>query len=403
MNLLFVADGRSPTAISWINNVWQDGHRVSLISTYPCQSMPGLAEFHILPVAFAELASKPGGKSNGSAPNNPIKHAVQTLRPSLLQLRYLFGPMTLPLYRKRFLEIVDHIGPELIHALRIPFEGMLAKVAPERYPLVVSIWGNDLTLHAQGSFQMGRNTLATLSRAEGLIADASRDIRLAKVWGYKSDRPSLVVPGCGGIDLEKIELARTSSPRTMIDIIPINRRLVINPRGLRPGSLRNDVFFEAASIVSRRLPEVCFICPTMAGQPEAEQMVNTYGLDKNTLLLPALTQPDLWWLFAHADVVISPGEHDGVPNSLLEAIASGCFPVAGDIESLREWITPGVNGLLYPPADSAALAEAILLILENPERRFEAARKNRSLIRDRADLVVIRKKATQFYQLVAGQ
>jgi glycosyltransferase involved in cell wall biosynthesis len=402
MNLLYVADGRSPTAQSWIANIQRDGHRVSLISTYPCEKLPDLEEFFILPIAFSGMATRKDGTGTSTTRSNSLLDIVKTVRPNLHHLRYLLGPLTLPFYRNRFLKIVDRIGPELIHALRIPFEGMLAQYASQKYPLVVSVWGNDLTLHAQRSYRMGKATQATLLRADGLIADAFRDIRLAKSWGFNNGRPSLVAPGCGGIDLEEVERARASIPGYLIESIPVNRPLVVNPRGLRPGSLRNDVFFDAARMVSNRHPEVCFLCPTMAGQPEAEQMIRSRALESNVQLLPSLPQRDLWWLFSRADVVISPGEHDGVPNSLLEAIASGCFPIAGDIESLREWITPGVNGLLYPPANPVALAESLLLFLDNPDRRFDTARQNRSLIRERADVTNIRKKVTGFYKMVVG-
>jgi glycosyltransferase involved in cell wall biosynthesis len=402
MNLLFVADGRSPTTKSWISNIQKDGHSVSLISSYPCEKLPGLAEFFILPIAFSGITRGQTEPDGSAKQANPLRYLVKTMRPSLHRLRYLLGPLTLHFYRNQFLKIVDHIGPEVIHALRIPFEGMLAQFAPQKYPLVVSIWGNDLTLHAQRSYQMGKTTQATLARTDGLMADALRDIRLAKSWGFNHKQPSLVVPGCGGINLEEVERARSSIPDPVLNSIPSDRTLVINPRGLRPGSLRNDVFFDAARMVSSRHPEVCFLCPTMAGQPEAEQMVRSRNLGKNVLLLPSLPQQTLWWLFSRSDVVVSPGEYDGVPNSLLEAIASGCFPIAGDIESLREWITPGVNGLLYPTADPVALAESLLLILDNPDRRYDTARLNRGLVRDRAEVTMIRKKVTEFYHLVGG-
>jgi glycosyltransferase involved in cell wall biosynthesis len=402
MNLLYVADGRSPTAQSWITNIQRDGHRVSLISTYPCKRLPDLVEFFILPVAFSGMATRKGGVDSSATRSNILRDIVKAVRPNFHNLRYLLGPLTLPFYRNRFLKIVDRIGPELIHALRIPFEGMLAQYASQKYPLIVSIWGNDLTLHAQRSYLMGKATQATLLRADGLMADAFRDIRLAKSWGFSNNRPSLIVPGCGGIDLEEVERARASIPGYLIERIPVDRPLVVNPRGLRPGSLRNDVFFDAARMVSNRHPEVYFLCPTMAGQPEAEQMIKSRSLESNVQLLPSLPQRDLWWLFSRADVVISPGEHDGVPNSLLEAIASGCYPIAGDIESLREWITPGVNGLLYPPADPFTLAESLLLFLDNPDRRYEAARQNLSLIRERADVTNTRRKVTEFYKIVVG-
>ncbi len=114
-------------------------------------------------------------------------------------MRYVPGPLSLPPYQTRFRNMVEEIHPDLVHALRIPFEGMLAAAHLTGIPLVVSIWGNDITLHAHGSFFMASLTRRTLRRADGLIADASRDIRLGQEWGFAPDKPTLVVPGAGGI------------------------------------------------------------------------------------------------------------------------------------------------------------------------------------------------------------
>jgi glycosyltransferase involved in cell wall biosynthesis len=122
--------------------------------------------------------------------------------------------------------------------------------------------------------------------------------------------------------------------------------------------------------------------------------------------MPIIPQAMLWEIFQHAQVFASPSQHDGTPNSLLEAMTCGCFPIAGDIESLREWITPGVNGLLIDPTSPAALAEAILLALASPELRYRAKEINASIIKQRAEAGAIRQAVSQFYQQVitsAGQ
>ena len=93
-------------------------------------------------------------------------------------------------------------------------------------------------------------------------------------------------------------------------------------------------------------------------------------------LLPYLSQHELWDLFLRSEVSVSVSAHDGTPNSLLEAMACGCFPVVGDIESLREWITPGVNGLLVDPDQPQAVAEAVLLALDLPDLRASAKERN---------------------------
>jgi glycosyltransferase involved in cell wall biosynthesis len=119
-------------------------------------------------------------------------------------------------------------------------------------------------------------------------------------------------------------------------------------------------------------------------------------------LLPHLPQADLWELFARADVTVSVSRHDGTPNSLLEAMALGVFPVAGDIESIREWITPGVNGLLIEHDRPQALAEAILLALDSPDLRRSAAECNASLVAERAGTEVVREKLRIFYEGLAA-
>ena len=83
-------------------------------------------------------------------------------------------------------------------------------------------------------------------------------------------------------------------------------------------------------------------------------------------------------------------------------MALGAFPIAGDIESIREWITPGVNGLLVEPDKPQALAEALLLALDNPDLRARAAEINTRIVRERAEVGVVREKIQVFYEAVTG-
>jgi glycosyltransferase involved in cell wall biosynthesis len=322
---------------------------------------------------------------------------VGRVRARLLPLRYLLGPLSLPGYQPRFRSLAAAIAPDLVHALRIPFEGMLASATPPGIPLIVSNWGNDLTLHARGSSLMAAWTRRTLRRARGLAADAPRDIRLGREWGFSG--PTLVVPGAGGIRPEEIrEAAAGSAP--LPEGLPEDAALVVNPRGSRPGSLRNDVFFQAIPRVLEKFPRVCFVCPTLAGDAEAEGWVAKLGIAARTRLWPRLIQAQLWALFSRAQVFLSPSVHDGTPNSLLEAMACGCFPVVGDIESLRDWVTPGVNGLLVDATSPQALAQAVITALSDASLRAGARKENARLIAERADYQRCMAAAGLFYRMV---
>lgn len=403
MHILLVADGRSPITLRWLDNLRELGLTFSLVSTFPCPPPPDAAHFAVVPVAFSGLA---GGQAASAADAGGAKAAasasrrwVAGLRRILLPLRYRLAPLSLPQAARRYRQAVHAIQPDVVHALRIPFEGILALATPQDLPLAVSIWGNDLTLHAPAAPGMSRWTRAVLQRADGLHADAARDLRLAQAWGFAQDRPSLLIPTSGGIDLQRMLGAHQPLPGEVEERIPPHEMMVINPRGVRAYTC-TAAFFQSIPLVLQRHPRTAFVCPAMQGEREAENWKRRLNLDERVILLPSLPQAQLWGLFARSAVSVSVTTHDGTPNTLLEAMACGSFPVAGDLESLREWITPGVNGLLVEGHKADSIAAGVVQALSSPQLLQPAAEFNRRLIAERAEVRQMRLRLEEFYHRV---
>ena len=402
MKILLIADGRSPITRRWIESMREVNIEVYLASTYPCARPENISGFYLMPVAFSNFSRRKGQALPATSAAQPIpantkQGLISRFREPLMRARYILGPLTLPFYGFKLLRVINKIRPDAVHALRIPFEGMLAAQTPRSIPLAVSIWGNDLTLHAKGSLLMGRVTTLTLRRADALAADAARDIRLGKLWGFSQDKQTLVIPGNGGISLSDIRLTAEEG-QARLGWLPKDHHIIINPRGFRPGSVRNDTFFKSIPQVLSKVPNTLFLCCSMAGQPEALDWINQLKIEKNVVLLPTLQQTDLWPLFERSVASVSVSQHDGTPNSLLEAMSLGCFPIAGDIESVREWITPGINGILVDPDSPEQLANAILCAIGNQPLREQAAEINRQLIMTRAEKSVVSASLAAFYR-----
>ncbi len=379
MKLLFVADGRSPITQNWIRHFIERGDEVHLVSTFHCSVDFPLSGLDILPVAFSGAKKSTGASTAASSRTLGLRTVI----------RQWLGPLTIPSAARVLRCIIERVQPDLIHALRIPYEGMLAAEAYTGAPLIVSVWGNDFTLHAPSTPLMRHYTEWTLKMADALHADCQRDIRLAKQMGFATNKPSLVTPGNGGI--------RTNifyPPQT-----PVDAPIVINPRGFR-AYVRNDAFFKAIPLVLAKRADARFICLSMAGQPQAIQWIKELNIQHAVDLLPPMPHTQVADVFRAAQVVVSPSIHDGTPNTLLEGMACGCFPVAGDLESIREWITSNKNGLLVDSTDPRSIADGIFSALENKDLRTQAAGRNAEIISTRVEYGMNMKRVEGLYEKV---
>ena len=384
MRILFVADGRSPIAVNWIRYFIETGDEVFLASTFNYLPELDLKGLDFIPVAFSG--------TKGAAPaNNTRRVSMRTLK-LRTAIRHHLGPLTITRAATKLREVIHHFKPDLIHAMRIPFEGMLAAEAYSNIPLLVSVWGNDFTLHAPASPLMRHYTHYTMLVADALHADCQRDIHLAQDWGYPIKKPSLVTPGNGGVRMDTFH-----PPQALVEA-----PTAINPRGFRT-YVRNDIFFRAIPLVLKEIPQARFLCVAMEGEPQALEWINRLGIGDAVELLAPVPHDQMGAVFRRAAVLVSPSTHDGTPNTLLEGIASGCFPIVGDLESIREWIVHGENGLLVDPTNPGALANAIVQAFTHKDLRVHAAGLNDKRIRERAEYFTCMLQAKSFYERILAR
>ena len=382
MKILFVVDGRSPIAINWIRHFAERGDEIFIASTFACLVDLPIHGLKVTPVAFSAL-KKPSQRP-GSASSRTL--SLRTV------IRQWFGPLTVRHASKRLRAFIERVKPDLIHAMRIPYEGMLTSFALRgarsgvEAPFLASVWGNDFTLHAPSSRLMRQYTRQTLQAADALHADCHRDVRLAKEWGFNSSKLTLVVPGNGGIRTDIFH----PNPK------PVEEPIIINPRGFRP-YVRNDAFFRAIPLVLAKHPNAKFICASMAGESQAEQWIRDLNIDQAVELLHPMPFAQMANAFRRAQIVVSPSIHDGTPNTLLEGMACGCFPVAGDLESIREWIAHNENGLLFDSNSPQSIAQAIISAIQNKELRDKALLLNQEIIASRAEYESNMQRVEEFY------
>ena len=283
----------------------------------------------------------------------------------LWQKQILGRPITI--YRseaRRMAEVLDEIGAQVLHVYfghigvyLLP----LLEICP--VPAIVSFHGADagIDLHKPTHRALTQRmfTLATLL----LVRSESLTQRLISV----------------GADLGKIRLHRTGIP---LPEIPFQQRTapldgawccvqacrLIAKKGLAT-TLRAFAEF------SREYPNATL---TIAGEgpqlPELQALAATLGIASRVEFPGFLQQSELRSLYARAHFFMHPsetgpdGDQEGVPNSMLEAMASGLPVLATKHGGISEAIEYGASGWLVPERDHAALAEGLLTLARDPAR-----------------------------------
>jgi len=352
---------------------------VFVASTFPCELDIPVKRLEVIPVAFSSFRRTSQRPGTGSSRTLGLRAMI----------RHWFGPLTIRRSAQRLRGFIEEVQPDLVHAMRIPYEGMIAADAYTGAPLLVSIWGNDFTLHAPSSPMMDHYTRWTMQVADALHTDCQRDVRVAHEWGFGKEKPSLVTPGNGGIRSDVFY-----PPHELVQ-----EPIILNPRGIRP-YVRTDSFFKAIPLVLKKYPNAKFICAAMQGDSQALAWMKEFKIEHAVELLPPLPNLDMANVYRRAQILVSAGVHDGTPNTLLEGMACGCFPIAGDLESIREWITPNENGLLFDATDPMSIANSIIEAIENKNLRHKAAGMNQEIISTRAEYHTNMQRADEFYRSI---
>ena len=153
------------------------------------------------------------------------------------------------------------------------------------------------------------------------------------------------------------------------------------------------VLIEACRML--RGAQMKFRCEVIGHGPmhdELQRMIDDKGAGEVIALVGPKPQDEVARKMAEAaffvlpSIVADDGQMEGIPVSLMEAMASGRAVISTSISGIPELVDDGVNGLLVPPADALALAHAMRSLLESPERAREMGERGRRKVRAEFEL-----------------
>jgi glycosyltransferase involved in cell wall biosynthesis len=100
------------------------------------------------------------------------------------------------------------------------------------------------------------------------------------------------------------------------------------------------------------------------------------------------------------DLFVQASHHEGLPNTVLEAMAAGLPVVATAVGGTPELVLNHKSGLLVPAGDPAALGEAISDLLEKPQMRESFGQAGRQRVKQHFSVEKMVQKTEQLYELL---
>ena len=315
-----------------------------------------------------------------------------------------FGKLTEKIWRKRLIEILNDFRPEIVHSLGInqDWRNLCLPILDQKMkgtltvPWIYSSWGTDLTFYADLSPQNKYYVKAIVQSVDYFISECKRDYEIAIQYGFRGKFLGFL-PAFGGINMNKMRRHRKEGSVSIRNNIYIKGRGTEDPVGRAPMIL--DAVEKLHSFLSTYQIYIGQGTPSII--KKANELKKKYGLHIH--ILPFAENPeDVLNYIGSSRIFISITANDGLPASLVEAMALGAFPIFSNLPSISEWITHGENGYLIDLNKPEKLAEYIQQALEDDDLVTRADAINTRIVQESLEYSQIRKKVISLYQRVVG-
>ena len=168
----------------------------------------------------------------------------------------------------------------------------------------------------------------------------------------------------------------------------------------------HDIFIRAAAIVVQQFPNAQFSIAGEVLEPDyfssLQALIPELNLSENFTFLGGIK--DLRSHLAAADIFVLPSRSEGFSNAIVEAMAAALPVVATNVGGNAEAVETGISGFIAPPEDPAALAEAILRLLSNPEAARAMGHEGKRLAAEKFTNEAMMLSTTNTYaKLLAGR
>ena len=304
-----------------------------------------------------------------------------------------------PLQNWYLQKVIRKWKPDIVHSLGLlPVSYFtaqaLSKIQKNRPLFIASSWGSDINMGKDLAIDIPK-IKHVLNDCDGFIGDCRRDNGNALKLGLAKEKLAFdfAVPVNGGLDIDK-----------NTDVLPIEKRnIILLPKAYEGFENKILPVLEALNIVRDKLAG--FEVHLLVASPDVQRYLSLMPKEfkKYCRIHGQLRNNEVLDLLKRSRMMVAPSVSDGSPVILLEAMLSGALPIVSPLESIKEWIEDGKNGLLVHALHPDKIAQAVERALFDDDLFNSAAIINRNIIEKRADRKKIKSQIQNYYKRLLNE
>lgn len=288
-------------------------------------------------------------------------------------------------------ELIHEIQPDLVHSFELHTASYPILKTMLRFPnlkWMYSCWGSDFYKYRNSKPHLDK-IQKVMQRIDYLHTDCLRDYQFALNYGFEGFF-SGVLPGGGGFHMADNEE----------NIMPVANRRIILVKGYQHHVGRGLQIIQALEKIQEFIKDYEVI--VFGTHAEISDYIENNALSFKYYGRHDLQHHEVLTLMGKSLLYIGSSISDGMPNTLLEAIFMGAFPIQSNPGGVTaEVITPSVNGLLIENPESVAeIAEKIKHAIENHLMLVAAFSYNQEKVKPNYEYHKIQQKIVALYHQI---
>lgn len=291
-----------------------------------------------------------------------------------------------------FEKALQNIKPDVVHSFALyvscaPIKEVMKKHRKLRW--IYSSWGSDL-FYFQNEPSYLKDIKIVLPRVDYMFSDCKRDAKIAKQYGFKGKMLG-VFPGGGGYPVSSMKE----------NLQPLQYRNTILIKGYQGRSGRAINVLQAIRKLKDQMSSYNIV--VFGADSEVIHFVNTNKLAewKNLTTYKKIPHNSILDLMGKAIIYIGNSNSDGMPNTLLEAIIMGAFPIqTNPAGATAEIIEHKKNGLLIDNPESIEEISSLILYAIDDSQMIKKAMAMNMEISQNITFEKIRKGVLEAYKKV---